>query len=239
MNTAKIAPRLLGAAFLLVIFTSLTSGLLLQSAVGSGDTSTILVSISKHIPLIRLSVLFEMLNSSCIIILAVLLYTILNKQNKILAGIALGWWLGEALILGLTSMGALALIPLSLDFVKGGLQQNSFYITLGEFLYHGVNRYGYSGVHMWFYCIGGMIWYSLFYRSRYIPRPISFFGILAASLAFIAVVMNYLGYGAPIWMSIPLLPFELSIGFWLLLRGIKEDSVVVSKAQTLPAGGNS
>jgi hypothetical protein len=193
-----------------------------------------LISIANHVILIRLSVLFEMLNSSCVIILAMLLYTVLNKQNKILAGIALGWWLGESLILGLTSMGALALIPLSLDFVNGGFQQNSFYITLGKFLYHGVNRYGYSGVHMWFYCIGGMIWYSLFFRSRYIPRLIPLFGVFATSLAFVAVVMNYLGYGAPIWMSIPLLPFELSIGFWLLLSGIKEDSVVVSKVQALP-----
>jgi hypothetical protein len=87
---------------------------------------------------------------------------------------------------------------------------------------------------MWFYCIGGMIWYSLFFRSRYIPRLIPLFGVFATSLAFVAVVMNYLGYGAPIWMSIPLLPFELSIGFWLLLSGIKEDSVVVSKVQALP-----
>ncbi len=239
MISDKNAPRLLGAAFLLVIFTSLTNGLLLQSAVGSGDTSAMLISISNQVTWMRLSVLFEMLNSSCIVILVVLLYTVLHKQNKILAGIALGWWLGEALILGLTSMGAVALIPLSLDFVKAGVLQNSFYLTLGDFLYEGVNRYGYSGVHMWFYCIGGMIWYSLFYRSMYIPRLISLFGIFAASLAFVAVVMNYLGYDAPLWMSIPLLPFELSIGFWLLLRGIKEDSVVTLNGQALAVGGNS
>jgi hypothetical protein len=73
---------------------------------------------------------------------------------------------------------------------------------------------------MWFYCIGGMLWYSLFYRSRYIPRVISLFGIVAAALAFVAVVFMYFGVDAPLWMSIPLLPFELTIGFWLLIKGI-------------------
>jgi hypothetical protein len=222
MNSDKNTPRLLGAAFLIVVFASLTSGLLLSSAVGSGGISDMLLNISNKVTLLRTSILFEMLNSSAIVVLAVLLYTVLSKQNKILALVALGWWLGEALILGLTNTGISALIPLSLDFVKAGAPQHSFYQTLGEFLYYGVYQHGYSGIHMWFYSIGGILWYYLFYRSKYIPRVISLWGLIAACLSIVGVVFIFYGYDVPIFVFLPLLPFELTIGTWLMLKGIKD-----------------
>ena len=131
MISEKNAPRLLGAAFLFVIFVSLTSGLLLKAATGSGTISEMLVSVSNAPGLMRLSVLFELINSSAIVILASLLYIVLNTQNKIIALVALGWWLAEAFVLILSSAGAFALIPLSLDFVAAGTPQHSFYQTLG------------------------------------------------------------------------------------------------------------
>ena len=207
---------------MIVVFASLTSGLLLSSAVGSGGISDMLLNISNKVTLLRTSILFEMLNSSAIVVLAVLLYTVLSKQNKILALVALGWWLGEALILGLTSTGISALIPLSLDFVKAGAPQHSFYQTLGEFLYYGVYQHGYSGIHMWFYSIGGILWYYLFYRSKYIPRVISLWGLIAACLSIVGVVFIFYGYDVPIFVFLPLLPFELTIGTWLMLKGIKD-----------------
>src|ERR1700690_3932460 len=112
MSSDKNTPRLLGAAFLIVVFASLTSGLLLSSAVGSGSITAMLVSISNKVTLLRTGILFEMLNSTAIVVLAILLYTVLSKQNKVLAQVALGWWLGEALILGLTGTAISALIPL-------------------------------------------------------------------------------------------------------------------------------
>jgi hypothetical protein len=222
MISEKNAPRLLGAAFLFVILVSLTSGLLLKAAAGVGSISEMLLSVSKAPTLLRLSVLFELINSSAIVVLASLLYVVLNTQNKIIALVALGWWLAEALALILSSAGAFALVPLSLDFVAAGAPQSSFHQTLGQFLYGGLYTFGYSTVHMWFYCIGGMLWYYLFFKSKYIPRAISLFGLAAVSLAFVGVIFQFFGYDVPILVSLPLLPFELTIGAWLLFKGIKD-----------------
>lgn len=222
MISEKNAPRLLGAAFLFVILVSLTSGLLLKAAAGAGSISEMLLSVSKAPTLLRLSVLFELINSSAIVVLASLLYVVLNTQNKIIALVALGWWLAEALALILSSAGAFALVPLSLDFVAAGAPQSSFHQTLGQFLYGGLYTFGYSTVHMWFYCIGGMLWYYLFFKSKYIPRAISLFGLAAVSLAFVGVIFQFFGYDVPILVSLPLLPFELTIGAWLLFKGIKD-----------------
>jgi uncharacterized protein DUF4386 len=221
MNTEKHAPRLLGAAFLIVAFASLISGLLLMSAVGSGSISDDLVNVSHQWTLMRLSSLGELVTSSGIVVLAVLLYTVLHKQNKIIALAALGCWLAEAIFLALSQIGTFALLPLSLDFMQAGAPQHSFYQTLGAFLYNGVYNQGYT-IHMWFYCIGGLLWYSLFYTSKYIPRVISLWGVLAVSVGFIGIVLQLLGYDVSIFVYLPIGPFELTIGVWLMLRGIKE-----------------
>lgn len=120
-------------------------------------------------------------------------------------------------------IGLLGLIPLSRDFIAAGAPANSFYQTLGEFLYVVVNNQGLT-IHMWFYCAGGLLWYYLFYRSKYIPRVLSLYGLAAVSLALAGNVFQLMGYDVPILVFIPILPFELAIGAWLMLRGIKDGS---------------
>jgi hypothetical protein len=223
MISEKNAPRLLGAAFLFVFFASLISGVLFTSVVGSGDVSRDLVSLSGQLTQVRASSLGQLLTSSGIVALAVLLYIVLHRVNRILALIALGWWLAEAITLALIQLGTLALIPLSLDFVGAGAPVTSFHQALGQFLYYGMAKQGMT-IHMWFYCIGGLLWYSMFFKSRYIPRAISLFGLVAVALALGAAACEIFGYAVPMWVSIPIAPFELAIGFWLLLKGIKEGS---------------
>jgi hypothetical protein len=123
-------------------------------------------------------------------------------------------------------IGALGLIPLSLNFVKAGTPVDSFYQTLGNFLYNCVYDQGLM-IHMWFYCLGGLLWYYLFFRSKYIPRVIPLFGLLAVCLALVGLVLQIFGYTVPIYFSIPILPFELIIGAWLMLKGIKNSSETV------------
>ena len=221
MNIEKKAPRLLGAAFLIVAVASLISGLLLMSVIGSGSISNSLVNVSHQLTLLRLSSLAGLVTSSGIVVLASLLYIVLRRQNKIIALVALGWWLAEAIFLALSQIGTFALLPLSLDFMQAGAPQHSFYQTLGAFLYNGVYNQGYT-IHMWFYCIGGLLWYSLFYTSKYIPRVISLWGLLAVAVGFIGITLQLLGYDVPIFVYLPIGLFEVTIGVWLMLRGIKE-----------------
>jgi hypothetical protein len=126
--------------------------------------------------LFRISILGDLVTSLGIVILTALIYIVLNKQSKVVALVALGWWLAEAISLALSKTGAFALIPLSQDFVKVGTPEPSYYQTLGEFLYDGVVGLQGQTMHMFFYCLGGILWYSLFYQSKYIPRVISLFG---------------------------------------------------------------
>ena len=218
MGTNESAPRYLGAAFLGVVLTSLVSGVLNTTATGSGSVSQILAHVADNVTVTRLSVLVGMANSVGIVVLAAFLYIVLGRQSRVIALIALGCWLGEAIFYAAGQVGATALIPLGQDFVKAGAPDASHFQSLGEFLYHGVYKLGVT-IHMFFYCVGGLGWYYLFYRSRSIPRAIPAFGLAAVSMGLVGTVLALLGNDVPILVYLPLLPFELTIGTWLILRG--------------------
>ncbi|MFI5284431.1 MAG: DUF4386 domain-containing protein [Candidatus Dormibacterales bacterium] len=238
MSTQKNAPRLLGAAFLVVVLTSLSGGVLLSSSVGSGGISDVLVNIANRGTLMRTSILADLLTSLGVIVLAVLLYIVLNNQNRIVALVGFGCWLAEAMALAFSKIGALALIPLSAEFVRAGAPANSYYQTLGEFLYNGVVQQLGSTTHMFFYCSGGILWYYLLYKSNYVPRAISLFGLAAVVIALGGIVLEFLGYSVSIFVFLPLLPFELAIGFWLLVKGInagaEPDAVFPGTSTAMP-----
>lgn len=221
MGTKENAPRLLGAAFLAVVLTSLVSGVLVMSAAGSGSVSQILAHVADNVTMTRLSVVAGMANSVGILVLAAFLYVVLSGQSKVIALVALACWLGEAMVYALGQIAVSGLIPLGQDFVKAGAPDHSFYQALAEFLYNGVYKLGGSTIHMLFYCAGGLAWYFLFYRSRLIPRAIPAFGLAAVSLGLVGTVVALLGNDVPMFVYLPLLPFELTIGTWLLLKGTK------------------
>ncbi len=220
MNSDTNTPRLLGAAFLFVLVASALSEGLLASVVGSGSISDTLVNISENLTQMRISNLVALVTSSAIVVLAVLLYVVLHRQNKIIALVALGWWLAEAITLAVSTIGALALMPLSLEFVKAGAPDPSYYQTLGDFLYFGVDRLGYD-LHFLFYCLGGILWFYLFYRSRYIPRVLSVWALAGVSLGLIGAVLVWFDVGVNYLFFAQIAVYELAIGLWLAVKGIR------------------
>ena len=73
-----------------------------------------------------------------------LFYIFFNKEYKIIALVALGCFLVAAVAAAIGKIGTNALIPVSQDFVEAGAPESSYFQTLGDFLYHGVDRRGYD-----------------------------------------------------------------------------------------------
>jgi hypothetical protein len=233
MNSDKNTPRLLGAAFLIVFFVSILSAFLLTSVVGSGSISEILLNISDNLTLMRIYILVVLVQSIGIIVLAALLYIVFNKHYKIIALVALGFWLAEAITLAVSQIGAYALLPLSQEIVAAGAPEPSYYQTLGDFFYYGFDRLGYD-IHMLFFCLGGILWYYLFYRSRYIPRVLSVWGLAAICLLSIPVllVLYDRNFESPMILLAPYIPYELFLGVWLIVKGFNSSAIVSESAKT-------
>jgi hypothetical protein len=220
MNTSMTTVRLLGAAQLVVFVAAMLSERLLASAVGSGSISEKLVNISNSLTLMRTSNLVALVTSAAIVVLGVLFYAVFHQQYKIIALVALGFFLAEAITLAVSKIGALGLIPLSQQFVEAGAPESSFFQTLGDFLYHIVDRRGYD-IHVLFFCLGGILWYYLLYSSRCIPRVISVWGLAAVCLLTIPVLLVLYDRDATRLMilGLPYAPFELVLGVWLMVKG--------------------
>jgi Domain of unknown function (DUF4386) len=226
-------PRWLGAMFLLVIVTSFASGVLIASAAGTGSMSDVLVGVAGSPAQVRLGMLLGLVTSLAIVGLAVLLYVVLRGQAQVLALVALGWWLAEAIVLAVAKAGDAALIGLGQAFVAAGSPADAHYQALASFLYTGLDKGLGSTTHMLFYCAGGLIWYGLFLRSGYLPRAIPAFGLLAVALGLAGSVAEILGAQVSILVYLPLLPFELVIGTWLLARGIRVEGGQEDRQRTL------
>jgi hypothetical protein len=222
MKSKKTISRILGLAFLLVLAASMLAFILPQSLL-SGSISDTFVNISENIMLIRISVLIELVTSTGIVVLAVMLFTVFREQNKIIARIAFGWWLAEAIILAVSKLGVSALIPLSLEYVQSAALDGPRLHTLGS-LFLGFDRVGYD-IHMLFFCLGGILWYTLFFKSKYIPKALSLWGIAAVSLALVGTVFGFLDIPKPILLVIPNALFELTIGLWLIIKGFDSESI--------------
>ena len=221
MNTDMNTVRLLGAAQLIIFVASILSERLLASVVGSGSISNMLVNISKNLTRMRISNLLALVDSIGIVVLGVLFYIVFNRQYEIIALGALGFFLAEAITLAVGKIGAFALIPLSQEFVEAGAPEPSYFQTLGDFLYYGVDRQG-DRIHNLFFCLGGILWYFLFLRSGYIPQALPIWGLAAVSLLLIPVLLLLYDrdFTHPV-MAVGLLylPFELVLGVWLIAKG--------------------
>ena len=214
--------RLLGIAQLIVFVSALLSDRLLASVVGSGSISNILVNISKNVPRMRISNLLALVDSIGIVVLGVLFYIVFNRQYEIIALVTLGFFSVEAITLAVGKIGAFALLPLSQEFVEAGAPEPSYFQTLGDFLYYGVDRQG-DRIHNLFFCLGGILWYFLFLRSGYIPQALPIWGLAAVSLLLIPVLFQLYGrdFTHPMMaVGLVYLPFELVLGVWLIARGL-------------------
>jgi hypothetical protein len=188
MNTEMTTVRLLGAAQLLVIVGALITDRLLASVVGSGSISDMLVNISNNVTRMRISNLVALGQSLVILVLGVLYYIVFYKQYNIIALVGLGLSLAAAITFAASKIGANGLIPLSQEFVEAGAPEPSYFQTLGNFLYYGVDRQGYD-VHMLFTCLSLLLWNVLLFTSRYVPRAISVWGVAAICLLLVTVLL--------------------------------------------------
>jgi hypothetical protein len=189
MNTDKNTVRLLGAAQVIYFVGFLITGGFLLAAVGSGSISDILVNVSRNPTLMRISNLAALGLSLATVVLGVLYYIVFNKEYKIIALVALGCFLVAAITFTVGTIGANALIPLSQKFVEAGAPEDSYFQTLGDFLYNGVNTRG-GEIQSSFSILGFVLVNYLLYRSGYIRRALSIWGLAAAFLALIPAVLR-------------------------------------------------
>ena len=218
MNNEKNTARLLGAAFLIQAIASAVGGFfLLQPLLVPGNIIETMNMISNNVFQMRASILVEMITAMGIVMLGVLLYLTLKKQNQKVAMVAMGLYLMEAVILAASRMQLFSLMLVSQESVAAG---HPVYMQTLASLYMKAQNFGYE-LHMLPFALGATMFYFLFFKSRSLPMVLAILGIIAAPLALIGTVITLLGFTVPLIVFLPNLPFELAAGLVLLIKGLK------------------
>jgi hypothetical protein len=211
-------PRYLGAAFVFQFATSLSAGLL-STSILAGSITDVLMNVSSNTEQMRATIVLELLTSVGIIVMTSLLYVVLSDQNRAVALVALGLWMAEAVMLAVKSLGLSTLVAVSAGYVDAGSPTASPYQTVGSAA-SGVSEHA-ADIGMLFFCLGGLLWYSLLLQSRIVPRLLALWGLVAVPLVMVAT--SLLVWNPSLEPSIALyalyVPFELVLGLWLLVRG--------------------
>jgi len=219
MNSINNTSKILGVAFLLQFVTSLISGTILrQSLIVPGNISESMINIANNALLMRANILVDVLTALGIIFLGAILFITLRKQNEKIAIVALGFYILEAALLAASRIAALSLLRISQEYATTG--HPVFLQTIGNLALESMDFVGIT-LHMLVFCFGGILFYYLLDKSRIVPRALSLWGLITVFPMLIATLSAILGYELPFFLYFPYVPFELVIGVWILVKGIK------------------
>jgi hypothetical protein len=221
-RTQRIYARVAGFLFLWLIITGLAGALTISHIVGSGtfaETAKRVVA-SEH--LYRVALSSELIETLSALVLAFALYTTLKPVDKLLAQIAMYWRLGESFI-GCVGMifGFVRLHLYTSPQSPGALGADQSQALVDLTRHAGVAAYN---IGVMCFSIGSILFFYLFFRSRYIPRILSAFGVFAS------VIVTIMCFGSLIFPEhaatlqygwAPMAIAEVATGFWLMLFAVK------------------
>jgi len=181
-------------------------------------------NILAHERLFRLGTASNLMVFAIDIVLITALYVVLKPVSRNLALLAAFWGLVETAIFVVTLLNdleALRLLSSGADYLRVFEPDRLQALARLSISAHGA---GY-GVGLVFAGLRSTLFCYLWFKSSYIPRGLAAWGMFASLLmgasAFSFIIFPELAkvvgvgiYGAPIFF------FELTMGFWLLLRGL-------------------
>jgi hypothetical protein len=220
MNAVNKTSRVLGVAFLLQFVTSFSSGAFLRSAwLVPENISETMLKIANNPWLMRATILLDMLTALGVIFLGAMLFLTLRKQNEKMALTALGFYILEAALLAVSRAEAFSLLRISQEYAAAA---SPILQTMGQVAFESMDFVG-STLHMLAFCLGGILFYILLYQSGVVPRALSLWGLIATFPMLVGTLTQIFGYSIPFFFYLPYVPFELVIGVWVLVKGIKDE----------------
>ena len=217
-NYARVA----GFAYLAIIITSILTLIFVESKlVVDGNAAATTQNIMANELLFRIGLAVDLFMFAGVVLLSLALYIILKTVNKNLALLALLWRMTEAVLGGVTVLAGMVVVLLLNGkdyFTIFGTEQLQALVML----FLNVRTAGFHIVII-FVGLGSIVFFYLFFKSKYIPRILAAFGIASFFLMLVGSLVNILTphYAELAMLSYaPAILFELTIGAWLLIKGV-------------------
>jgi hypothetical protein len=222
----KRVSRIAGALYVSTVLAFVLANLALKGQlIDAADIPSTLGLVAANAFQYRTAVSIDFLAMVAVMALAFSLYVVLRPINPYLALLALGWRIGEVVL------QAGAKIPDYLLLTLGRSAITSSAAGMGDVEILGQILIAASTWAVWtsfvFLSIGSLFNNYLFLKGREIPVALAIYGLISAILfalgSILALVID-LPENANMVMMLPMVAFELVLGFYLMILGIRESA---------------
>lgn len=219
----RVAARVAGLLYLLLMACGVFGEFNGRgSLIADNDPAKTAANIVDHLLVFRLGIVGDLVAFTGDIAIAVALYVLLRPIGKYLALLAAFWRVAEAAVLGVITLNSFTMLLLLTDARYAKVFSSQQLQNL-VWLFNDTHDAGYN-IGMMFLSLGCMVFSWLLLKSRYVPRLLAGFGLFAYVLMFVGTIVTITWPDNPVGVNFdaPAGLYEISIGLWLLLRGIRE-----------------
>ncbi len=220
MTSAKSTGRTIGILLLLQLAAGLTVPFILLHSLVTGSPG-FLTAAAENSFQIRSAVLLSLVGGALTVSLGITALPVFRRYSN-----ATALWFLAVCVVSCTldivhDATVLSMLSLSQDYVNGGSAESGLYQALGAAV---------ASARRWAHwtqlvAIGGWIFvfYSSLLRFALIPRALAALGLIGIALQFTGVtLMMFLGYRSIGEMAMPLLPIQIAVAVWLMVKGFEE-----------------
>jgi hypothetical protein len=226
MNTNKKTARIVGVLF--IIATVLGALSLFVFLEPSLDDPDYLTNVSANETQIIIGAVLSLIMAFAIAMIPVMMFPIFKKHNEALA---LGYVVFRVLevVTGIALVIIyLLLLTLSQEYVNAGSPDASHFQTSGTLLLQADDWINY--VMTIVFSLGALMFYYLWYQSKLIPRFLSVWGLIGATLTLPVGLLCMFGLitelsALGLILALPLALNEIFLAVWLIVKGFNSSAI--------------
>jgi len=216
VNSTRRTAIATGALFIVATIAALAAAALEPALTGTDY----LTGVANHPHRLAAAALLYLIAAGTSVGITIALYPLLKKINAALALGSVVFRTIEAVFYTAAVVSLLSILPLGQHLATAPTDSRAPIHAIADSLLSMRDHSTLAGVFA--FCVGGLMYYTLFYRSRLVPRWLSGWGMAGALLMMTACLLALFsnspvtGYAL---LILPILVQELVLAVWLLGKG--------------------
>jgi len=187
--------------------------------------------------IVIIGILLESIVVPAMVLIPVFLFPILKKHNEVLALGYVCFRLLEGAIFAIGETNKLFLVKVSQDYLSKGAVDASGFQNIGSSIQSAVYWPNPNGlIYIVVFVIGALMFYSVLYESKLIPRFISVWGFIAAVALLTGSALTifdlYREMTIEILLVTPIAVQEMALAVWLIVKGFNPSAIASLSAKT-------
>jgi hypothetical protein len=232
MNANRINTTIVGVLFIIGTVSGTVAASIGRPVLGASDY---LIKISASESRIMIGTLLAFIMGVCCAGIGLALYPILKKYNEGLAIGSAGFRIIEGVLEIVGAISPIALLALSREFVKAGTPDAAYFQVTGALIKAGGDWVNNVAVLL-SWCIGALIYYSVFYQYKLVPRWLSGWGLVGITLTIVTSLLVMFRIIAPfgtiqVTANLPIALQEMVFAVWLIAKGVRPSAIAAGDAK--------